>query len=85
MNCRKDDIAMYVGHAEQLAHLRGRLFLCVEWMVDSEGTAGWRTDPPPHPLGEGFQDHVLRPIRDPGPGAVDETLVWAGTPCEVTA
>lgn len=28
----------------------------------------------------GFRDRILRPIRDPGDDAVDETLIYAGDP-----
>jgi hypothetical protein len=85
MNCKKGDIAMYVGKAPELANIRGHLFRCMEWITDTDGREGWLTDPPPREGHAGLRDHVLRPIRDPGPRAVDEMLVVCGVPREVAA
>lgn len=85
MNCKKGEIAMYVGTQANLAHVRGHLFQCLEWVTDSEGRSGWLTDPHPTPQCVGLRDEVLRPIRDPGPDAIDEMLLVCGKPREVTA
>jgi hypothetical protein len=49
----------------------------------------WAYEPPlSTPIGGlvfGFYDDELRPIRDPGDDAKDETLIWKPAPQEVSA
>jgi hypothetical protein len=87
MNCKPGDLAMYVGKA---AHMRGRVVKCVELLGlkpatgSSELWAMWRVDPPqpdsPAHVKDWIADRALRPIRDPGEDAKDETLNWLPVP-----
>jgi hypothetical protein len=79
VNCKKGDIAMYVG--TEYPHAQGQVFRCLSWITDLQGRSGWMTDPPPPVKGmRGFADAVLRPIRDPGNDAVDEMVQRCATP-----
>jgi hypothetical protein len=84
MNCKKGDIAMYIGTDPIFAEQRGKLFECVEFITDIEGKSGWMTDPRPRPGSSGFLDEVLRPLGKPGEHEVDEMLLVTGKPREVS-
>lgn len=85
MNCKPGDLARYVG--EDLSK-HGWIVRCLEIDPLGElltGDVCWVVDPPmPRTDGEGMaravRDRVLRPIRDPGDDAQDETLSWKPVP-----
>lgn len=82
LNCRKGDIAIYVGVDPMCL---GRIFKCVEYF-EINSIPGWVVDqilidPSDGLAWPGIQDRALRPIRDQ-PGD-DETLTWAGKPAPV--
>lgn len=75
MNCKPGDLAVVVRAKQDPAWI-GRILTIVEW---SDLVGGWVTRPMP----EGYQavaDYCLRPIRDPGDDAVDETLLRQPAP-----
>ena len=82
MNCKPGDLARYVG---SVSKNYGRFVLVVSRNDFCDGTPGWETAPPLYmPDGRRFADCVadvlLRPIRDPGNDATDETLQWLPVP-----
>lgn len=89
MNCKLGDIAFYVGH--KIPAIIGILFEIVAFEPRADGTPAWRTNPQPGKFipnlsaADGFCDSALRPIRDPGDDAVDQTLVPGYVRDEVTA
>jgi hypothetical protein len=85
MNCKPGDLAFYVG--EDVSQ-HGRVVRCIEIHPFSEvmGDPCWVTDPS-LPVEGGFLslaviDCALRPIRDPGDDAQDETLQWLPVPSQ---
>lgn len=77
MNCKPGDLAVIVKSLspDGAEHI-GKIVRCVQ-VVDHDA---WATDPVLI-FSSGFGpilwfDRHLRPIRDPGPDAVDETLEW---------
>ena len=92
MNCEKGDLAIVVRSD---AGNEGRVVRCLELLglffaIDRNGDVSdfmipwWRIDQmlPARGglLGNEMADDQLRPIRDPGPDAVDETLEWLPVP-----
>ncbi len=88
MRCRVGDLAIVV---KSVAGNEGALVKCLEFLGyqlwrDPSGSisraATWRVDRDLPDwngwLGDKFRDDHLRPIRDPGDDAQDETLLWAG-------
>ena len=80
MNCKKGDLAVIVG-APSFTRKWDRRYLgyvvrCVELLPDKT----WWTDPELPAPERGsvitWYDAELRPIRDPGDDAKDETLIW---------
>jgi hypothetical protein len=80
MNCKKGDMAMYVG---KMAEFRGHIVKCVELDGDF-GPPAWVIEPMLGTYDVAF-DSVLRPIRHPGVNAVDEMLLICGKPREMSA
>lgn len=85
MNCKPGDLAIVVAtaNAQQREYI-GKIVTCVKVVNTIDGPVGWRTAPF---LVNQFTknsiawvDHHLRPIRDPGDDATDETLQWLPTP-----
>lgn len=88
LNCKPGDLAVIVGSLPAGAFLIGRFVEVLEAADDvPEGAAWWvRIRPIVNPLtgehgGEGVAaDCFLRPIRDPGDSAQDQTLAWLPVP-----
>lgn len=85
MNCRPGDLARVVNSAETRESGVVDWFFKVTQLngVAANGRPSWGFEGPPRtvPKGilkglvfEGIADDILRPIRDPGDDAVDETL-----------
>lgn len=79
MNCKPGDLAFYIGN--DLSQ-RGRIVRCIEIHPFSNliRVTCWVTEPS-LPLEDGtmslgVHDSALRPIRDPGDDAVDESKAW---------
>lgn len=84
MNCKQGDLAVVV---KSYRGFEGRIVRCVrlvgnrEW-VNLGVQPTWYVDPPfpvkdyPHHIA----DSQLRPIRDPGDDAQDESLSWLPVP-----
>lgn len=96
MNCVLGDIAhIKAAGIPGEGPFVGRLVECVEWAFDDDWFGpiwlvkplGWL--PPAVDLNEqghfAFPDSLLRPIRDPGPDAVDESLSWKPVPAPTQA
>lgn len=83
LNCKQGDLARVVSTAEG-GRYYGFIVRCVEPTVSNKGRPGWIVEPQ---LGSwrGVQDSAMRPIRDPGEDAKDETLLWLPVPEKVTA
>jgi hypothetical protein len=96
MNCKKGDLAVVVrsSHGNE-----GKVVRCVQFIPafrrifadgSSQTTAGWEIDPRLASFDGpdacwAAPDECLRPIRDPGDDATDETLTWLPVPTKVTA
>lgn len=89
MNCQKGDLAVYV---RSKAGNEGKIVRCIRlatieeleaWHHRSDDGPVWIVDRLiprsrfPAPLSK---DRNLRPIRDPGDDATDETLLWLPSP-----
>jgi hypothetical protein len=90
MNCKQGDLAVIVrsdaGNAGKIVRclrlvgnqlwvdLYGRRVSCATWEVDRE-LVGWGGD-----RFNLISDDQLRPLRDPGEDAKDETLQWKEVP-----
>ncbi len=92
MNCKKGDLAYVVPTTRRHAWAAGRVVTCVELIRDQHliGNVGWLIDPPLADPADGkvlrhAADASLRPIRDPGEDATDETLLWVPSPVKETA
>lgn len=88
MNCKPGDLAVIV---RSVAGNEGRIVRCIRFVGKVRGWVGddrWETDQVL--IGErggktnAVQDSCLRPLRDPGNDAKDETLLWAGLPVPST-
>jgi len=76
MNCKPDELAIVAKvTAENVRPYLGRIVRTIQ-IVDSDC---WTTQPELEP-GRAIYDGALRPIRDPGDDAQDETLLWLPTP-----
>jgi hypothetical protein len=96
MNCRPGDLAIVIRSG--LGKSVGRLVTCIrlseeEGLRNRDGSVDWgpiwETDDY-GPTGFGqfhnlWADADLRPIRDPGDDATDESLLWAPAPEKVAA
>lgn len=83
MNCKPGELAIVAG-TDTRRHLLG-LIVKVERSEMFMGIPHWRTDPPywdTDYVEVWFADEDLRPIRDPGTDARDETLSWKPVPKE---
>jgi hypothetical protein len=81
MNCKPGDLAIVSGK-ETLPHLRGRI-VTVARCGNLYGIPHWQTEPKfidRDGVEVWFADEDLRPIRDPGDDATDETLLWLPSP-----
>lgn len=94
MNCKQGDLAIIV---KSYADNEGKIVRCEEFLGNRlfgapDGTAeliiAWRTSPElpdwGGDLGDVIGDDQLKPIRDPGDDAVDETLLWLPSPTKDT-
>lgn len=85
MNCKPGDLAVIVRCERSYckAHL-GKIVRCIQLESCDEGSMHWATDPKLYATDDGLEivwaDEVLRPIRDPGDDATDETLTWLPVP-----
>lgn len=84
MNCKPGDLAVVVGRCEISGdYLIGRIFRVTTFYRDDEDVV-WEYEGPrlETPWGEllAVADDNLRPIRDPGDDATDETLLWKPVP-----
>lgn len=90
MNCKPGDLAIIVWSA---AGNEGKIVRCVRllgerlWYGPGEASMPyptWEVDRDLHDwggeVGRDVPDAQLRPIRDPGDDAVDETLEWLPSP-----
>lgn len=87
MNCKPGDLARVISTPESLeAGVVDWFFVVKEprCKTDAKGGVAWTYEGPirvvPQGIFKGTQfigiaDHILRPIRDPGPEAVDEMVL----------
>jgi hypothetical protein len=93
MNCRPGDLAIVV---RSVCGNEGTVVRCVR-LIGKERFIGpepafvsmsWLIDPPLKAALGGYTDHApdhnLRPIRDPGDDAKDESFRWAPAPEKAT-
>jgi hypothetical protein len=91
MNCKPGDLAVVTQgrNRDKLAevvsfmpaHLHHPSGITGAWPCRLRGGIASRPGEPARVLDEGaLPDAWLRPIRDPGDGATDETLIYAGKP-----
>lgn len=87
MNCAKGDLAVVVAVPAHARHALGAIVRCIDRCdeASNEGLPMWHVDPPAGGLYWGVHDHWLKPIRDPGDDARDETLDWLPVPTTETA
>lgn len=88
MNCKPGDLAVLI-RSEWAPQCVGQITRCVE-RRDYYGAPGWTVDPPfRHALRDvdpaWTLDSSLKPIRDPGDDAQDETLNWLPVPTKEIA
>lgn len=91
MNCKQGDLAIVV---KSWAGNEGKIVRCIKYAgvqpwQDGEDLPSWEIDidlpgvyGPPENI---IADEQLRPIRDPGDDAQDETLTWLEVPNKETA
>ena len=82
LNCRPGDLAVVVSVPPYaMTRALGSVVRCLE-LVDGGlgGLPMWHVDPPAANHYWGIGDRWLRPIRDPGEDARDETLDWLPLP-----
>lgn len=86
MNCKPGDAAMVVRvHDPKNSWMLGQVVVCKQ-LVTEKGVAMWLLEeaieePAPSPWAwDCVADACLRPIRDPGDDAQDETLSWLPVP-----
>ena len=82
MNCKPGDLAVQVGTFGSFNKYLGAIVECVSFSMES-GEPVWRVKPlvPSDPgIIDECHDKHLRPIRDPGDDAIDETLTWLPVP-----
>jgi hypothetical protein len=81
MNCKPGDLAMYVGlNQEYIGHV---VTVVSPTTADSPLAVDgpwWHVEPKIGGKYSRTSDASLRPIRDPGDDAVDETLLWLPSP-----
>jgi len=95
MNCKQGDLAIVV---RSVAGNEGKIVRCVRLMGPTRlALPDWKmVDPICWEIDRHvfdcfgiqqkyFPDECLRPLRDPGDDAQDETLTWLDVPSEVTA
>lgn len=89
MNCKPGDLAVAI---KSEAGNEGRIMTCIRFLGSVRGYFGddyWEVDRSlPGKFGNMepiFRDSGLRPIRDPGDDATDETLLWCGAPTKEVA
>lgn len=78
MNCKPGDLAIVIRDCD--GHHQGKIVTVVDGACRP---SHWLTDPKlidPSGLLVEAHDSDLRPIRDPGDDAVDETLLWLPLP-----
>jgi hypothetical protein len=89
MNCQKGDLAVIVSGTENIGRIVtvlavSELHGAGWWYVEihgSPGTGTWHgTNERGHDKYGHISDRRLRPIRDPGDDAQDETLDWLQVP-----
>lgn len=88
LNCRRGDLAVIARTAEEFKDAIGHVAQCVEATPGHPFLVGWIIEPPVLVKGISYNacaDWCLRPIRNPGDDAADETLTWAGLPGGVLA
>lgn len=81
LNCKPGDLAIVVSTAFG-ADWRGKIFRCVRIDTSMEPFVFWEVQNPPMLFGREsvIDDAVLRPLRDTGDDATDETLLWKSLP-----
>lgn len=89
MNCKPGDWAMYVGrhkkHQGKVTRVRERIELTEKMKAQGAVEGVWWITSPPI-CGCGFAaDRALKPIRDPGEDAKDESLSWLSAPTKEVA
>jgi hypothetical protein len=84
MNCKPNDLAVVVKLCDVSGdYLLGRIFKLTEHYTEG-GTVYWEYEGPvlqtPWGTLAALADDNLKPLRDPGDDAQDETLQWAPSP-----
>ena len=85
MNCKPGELAIVVGDPVHIHD--GRIVLCVRPDSDPGFQGCWITEPELYDADGTLyapMDNSLRPIRDPGDDARDETLEWLPVPSRET-
>lgn len=98
MNCKPGDLAVIVRDEEPAVDIGKMVKVSASSFIDDDGCFCWVCDSLSGPLrfwsGVRFEyaadaieipDAWLKPIRDPGNDAQDETLLWAGLPVKEVA
>jgi hypothetical protein len=94
MNCKPGDLAVVLRSDETtLLGIVDKIVEVVELTTSEEGGPAWGVSKPikcgcAQNCGEWldcFPDEILRPIRDPGEDAVDQTLQWLPAPIKEIA
>jgi hypothetical protein len=87
MNCKPGDLAVIVQSPPEVAHNIGKIVQVTTTTTSWDGVLCWRLKEPfPDVVCGvpgtcyGIADAHLRPIRDPGDDARDQTLSWLPVP-----
>jgi hypothetical protein len=86
MNCKPGDLAVIVrGISGWSDYCIGRIVTVTKLAANESGDPAWRYEPEIVCVKHGrpfdvIEDSMLRPLRDPGEGATDETLLWLPSP-----
>jgi hypothetical protein len=87
MNCRPGDMAVIVNGGQFHSEHEGKIVQVLHLLSPTADGPLWAYQPPLmsskfRVVIPGVEDIVLRPIRDPGDDATDETLAWKPVPVE---
>jgi hypothetical protein len=86
MNCKPGDLAILVkAGVERDEPYLGQIFTCLRIHTEASARVGMPVWTVTELDGFGVKDRSLRPIRDPGEDATDETLQWLPVPVKEAA
>lgn len=81
MNCKQGELAVIVKASPHQRREIGHICRILQPVTrPSDNAPGWHFEPPTALGNDCCVDEFMRPIRDPGDGAQDESLQWVPSP-----